>query len=162
MAKKINVNPFMNINIDKNKNYIILFLLFLLIMVCVYHFFNQSKIEKFQNKIIETFDLSLLSSVTVDYGSSDNTSTTGSISFNKKFKNPPLLFAQIIGNEQNGDTNSTDVYSVQIVNVTNTSFTYIKNRVFSKTSDSKVMNLQTPNITNTTLPFNWIAISSPQ
>lgn len=128
------------------KEHIIIFLLLLLIVISIFHFFKKNTIE--------SFDIASLSKIVIDNNTSDNTSTSGTIKFTQTFKTIPVIFTQIVGNEGNTPT-STDVYSVQILNITLTSFDYIKTKIFKKTNATNTIAVAT--LDNTTLPFNWIA-----
>lgn len=127
------------------REYIILFLVVLLLGFSIYHFYRQNKIE--------SFDIMGASSIVFDNGMSDNSTSNGSIKFTKTFTKIPNIFSQIIGND---DNSQTDIYSVQILNVTITGFDYIKTKIYKKTNESKTVMM--PSIESTLLPFNWIAV----
>ena len=121
---------------------IILIILILLIIYCYLRFFKLN-IEKYSN---------------INIGLNFQTGTsgiqpTGTITFTTPFINPPNIFTQIIGTS----TSAPNVYSVQILNITNKSFDYIKNMVYNDTST----NYNIIKLGNSILePFNWIAISN--
>ena len=69
--------------------------------------------------------LNVMNNINLGINIQSGTSTinpTGTIIFSKPYSKPPLVFAQIIGN-----TSSTNnIYSIQIFDITNTSFNYSK------------------------------------
>ena len=78
-------------------------------------------------------------------------SPTGTIIFKTPFSKIPMIFTQMVNNT-NGTSN---IYSVQVFNITLNSFDYAKNMVSNFTSE----NISMPKLDKSTIePFNWIAI----
>ena len=77
---------------------------------------------------------------------------TGTIKFEKPFIQTPSIFTQIIG-----DSSISEIaYSIQIFNITNTSFDYSKKKIYNEKKD----NFEAVRFENSILEkFNWIAIS---
>jgi hypothetical protein len=75
---------------------------------------------------------------------------TGTITFKVPFQSTPKIMTQIIGN----DSSTTNVYSVQVFNVSQTGFNYAKNMMVNSTSGQLTMSKLTP---STVEPFDWIA-----
>ena len=75
---------------------------------------------------------------------------TGTITFTTPFTKTPSIFTQIIGT---ADT-SSNIYSVQIFNITDTSFNYSKNKVGSNPTSEYDITHVSPSMLE---PFNWIA-----
>ena len=122
----------------KKSIYVFIFI-FILIL---YYWSKQNTYESFINseessKIIQT--------------GTGPTDTTGSITFNKPFNTPPMIFTQIIGNSKN----TSNVYSIQVFNVTTTGFNYLKNQVLSKPAAN--VSISVIDVSNKE-PFYWMAI----
>jgi hypothetical protein len=75
---------------------------------------------------------------------------TGTITFKVPFQATPKIMTQIIGN----DSSTTNVYSIQVFNVSNTGFNYAKNMMVNSTSGQLTMSKLIP---STVEPFDWIA-----
>lgn len=107
------------------------------------------------NKYLTSFSKNIESFSNINVGINFQTGTsgisaTGTITFTTPFVNSPSIFTQIIGST----TSASNVYSVQILNVTNTGFDYVKNMVYNDTST----NYNITKVANSTLEsFNWIA-----
>ena len=86
----------------------------------------------------------------IQYGFS-GIAQTGTITFNKLFISPPMVFTQIIGNKTISDMG----YLINVYNVTNHSFNYSKYKIVSQKNDQfNIMSFED----SLDLPFNWMAI----
>ena len=85
-------------------------------------------------------------------------SSTGTITFNQPFQNTPIVMTQIIGNDNimGNDNTKTNIYSIQIFNVSNRSFSYAKNMMSNSTSDSGNFTIAKMSPSEKE-PFYWIA-----
>jgi hypothetical protein len=120
---------------------IIILIILILIIIYVYLSLIKKNIESFDN-----FSINFQTGIS-------EISQTGTITFSKPFANPPNIFTQIIGTS----SSTSNIYSVQILNIKNTSFDYVKNMVYNDTSN----NYNITKIGDSKLEsFNWIAISS--
>ena len=107
------------------------------------------------NKYLTSFPKNIENFSNINVGINFQTGTsgispTGTITFTTPFINPPSIFTQIIGSS----TSASNAYSIQILNVKNTGFDYVKNMVYNDTSN----NYNITKVGNSTLEsFNWIA-----
>jgi hypothetical protein len=128
-------------NTINNKNYIYLLLILLTIIILitiVSIFYNK-------NKYIESFD-NINNNYETGIGPKDS---TGFIKFTKQFSKPPIVFTQIIGNGKLDNS-----YSIQIFNVNELGFQYIKNSLINSTTND--LTLLKMSQSNNEI-FNWIA-----
>lgn len=86
-----------------------------------------------------------------------NINPTGTINFSKKFSKIPMVFTQIIGSK----STISNVYSIQVFDITNASFNYSKNKAHNNvqpkqdTSEALII----PKISKSnTEQFLWFAI----
>ena len=128
------------INIFVTSIFIIILIILILLIINEYLTIYPKNIESFSNINV---------GINFQTGTS-GISPTGTITFTTPFANPPSIFTQIIGTS----TSASNVYSVQILNVKNTGFDYVKNMVYNDTST----NYNITKVANSTLEsFNWIA-----
>jgi hypothetical protein len=122
------------------------------IIVIVLIFIILLPIILIKSNVFENYDNSnTLQGHITQYGRS-GIEPTGTITFQVPFQNTPKIFTQIIGNENT----STNVYSIQVFNVTNKGFNYSKNMINNSTSGSGQFTM--PKLSPSTVePFDWIA-----
>lgn len=75
---------------------------------------------------------------------------TGTITFSKVFNNVPLVYTQVIGNSIEPNI----IYGVNIYNITQSGFSYSKNKLVTETSEDLSMTNVMP---STTEQFQWLA-----
>ena len=126
----------------RSSNIVIILIVIILIIIIILFFYRQTTYESFIN--------SEESSKKVQTGLGP-TDSTGSITFSKPFNTPPMVFTQIIGNSKN----TSNVYSIQVFNVTTTGFNYLKNQVLSKPAAN--VSISVIDVSNKE-PFYWMAI----
>ena len=128
---------------------IIILIVIILIYLIFLYINNLIKKEHFTNISSETNELNYQTG----NGPAD---TTGTITFPTPFSQIPMVFTQIIGSSSNAKV----VYSIQVYNITTTSFDYIKNKVYSYVLNNE--NVQNANIisidNSTTESFIWLAL----
>jgi regulatory protein YycI of two-component signal transduction system YycFG len=88
--------------------------------------------------ISENFSDNTINEETIDVGMQfqtgiGSTNSSGTITFNKPFTKNPIVLTQIIGSS----STLNNVYSIQIFNITNTSFNYSKNKVFNNVTTNQ-------------------------
>jgi hypothetical protein len=126
----------MNNNTIKNNRFLIIILIIIAILLFMNIFLYVRKrfYESFVNS--ENEPLNVMNNINLGINIQSGTSTinpTGTIIFSKPYSTPPLVFAQIIGN-----TSSTNnIYSIQIFDITNTSFNYSKNKAYISVQSSE-------------------------
>lgn len=141
-------------NKKNNNTYILLFIIIILLLVIIYF------LTKRNNK--EYFDSSSSNAISLNFQSgTSGINPTGTITFPTPFLNPPLVFTQIISSS----SNSTNSYSIQVLNITNNSFDYSKNKIYNSqtnTQTSSTNSSSTYSVTlmvpSTTESFIWLAI----
>jgi hypothetical protein len=77
---------------------------------------------------------------------------SGFVKYNKPFQSPPIIFTQAIG-----DGKIDNSYSIQIFNVSEVGFQYIKNVFVNEKADKFTILKMSPSNDN---GFNWIAYES--
>lgn len=115
---------------------VILVIIAILLFINIILFFFKKNYESFDNAISKS-DPSNASnpsnpSNNINLGINfqtgiSNIEPIGSVTFETPFSKPPVVFTQIIGNTES----ISNIYSVQIFDVTNTGFNYSKNKVYN-------------------------------
>jgi O-antigen/teichoic acid export membrane protein len=126
-------------------------LLFIIILSCLLYSYQG------KNRNVEYFDSKNVSQQNLALHFENGTSgigPTGTITFNKPFLNPPLVFTQVIGNSNS----ATNIFSVQVFNVTNTSFDYSVNQISNKDVNNSSGNFSISSLVScNTQSFYWMA-----
>jgi hypothetical protein len=127
-----------------NKKYIfliiIIILLIILIIIIIIKITYKKNIESFIGQS-NNYQLGVVSN--------DN---AGFVKFNKAFENPPIVFTQVIGNGKIDNS-----YSIQIFNVSEIGFQYIKNVFINEKADKfTILKMSLSNENG----FNWIAYNN--
>ena len=137
---------------NKNNKYfifsvenILIILLIIIIFAIIYKKIYSNHTESFDNIL----------SMSYQVGKSGITQT-GTIKFDKPFSNVPIIFTQIIGGS--GDM-ANYLFSVQLFNITTTSFDYSKTKIYYKMLDTdNVKNMPVLKLEpDTTQSFMWTA-----
>ena len=132
----------------KNNNYniaIIIIIIFIVIIILSFIYLRSNKIESFSNSVF---------GITFESGVS-GISSTGTITFKTPFTNIPMIFTQINSSAET----SKYVYSVNIFNISTTSFNYAKNKAYNATGVTDEHSFSVPKISESSVEsFNWIAI----
>jgi hypothetical protein len=140
---------------EKNNNfYIFLFLISILLIILIVSFLYISNLKNKINKYLNFENFNNNIGLIFESGTS-GISQTGTINFKNPFVNIPLVFTQI-----NGTTNSSsNLFSVNIFNITNNSFSYAKNQAYNLNGVTEEASYSIPKIAPSTVEtFNWIAI----
>jgi hypothetical protein len=132
----------MNKNNSVPFNYILIVIIIILIVFILFIVIKKNTYESFEqslNTIGMNFQIGF-----------SQISPTGTINFINPFKEPPMIFTQIISNPDGAE----NAYSVQIFNVKNTSFDYAKNKVtIMKNGEYDITQLKKSEVES----FSWIA-----
>ncbi len=104
-----------------------------------------------QFNVVDQFDNPNSSqSLKYDFGIVEDTSSKGTVKFTTQFKEIPVVFTQIIGNN-NSQTNG---YSIQVMNISTTGFDYSKDKIMDEESGSFTITKILP---DNNLAFQWSA-----
>ncbi len=101
-------------------------------------------------KVIDTFICEESTEETNFQKGMGGTSKTGKIIFPKTFNNVPMVFTQVIGNSNELDV----IYNVNIFDITQSGFSYSKNKINNQTEEDFTTTDLSPSITE---QFMWIA-----
>lgn len=138
---------------NKNKNYFLIIIIVIIIILLFCYFIAKyyRYNEKFDNQSSVSFPRLEFQSGT------SGISTTGTITFTNPFSKPPLIFTQVMPSMEG----ASNVYSVQLFNVTNKGFDYSKNKVTNiLVNNENVNNMTAIKLNKAEIePFNWIAFA---
>ena len=95
-----------------------------LLFINIFLYFFNKNYESFDNDLSKNNNINL--GINFQTGIS-NINPIGSIKFETPFSKPPVVFTQIVGNT----SSVSNIYSVQIFDVTNIGFNYSKNKVYN-------------------------------
>jgi hypothetical protein len=101
-------------------------------------------------KVIDTFICEESSQEANFQKGMGGTNKTGKIIFPKTFNNVPMVFTQVIGNSSNPEV----IYNVNIFDITQSGFSYSKNKINNETEEDFTATDMSPSITE---QFMWIA-----
>jgi hypothetical protein len=119
-------------NTFKNNTFLIVILVIIaiLLFINIFLYFFKINYESFDNDISKSNQTNTSNNINLGINFQtgiSNIDPIGSIIFETPFTKPPVVFTQIVGN-----TGSvSNIYSVQIFDVTNTGFNYSKNKVYN-------------------------------
>jgi len=122
-------------NTIKNNRFLIIILIIIaiLLFIYVYLYIRKKFYESFINSEDESSNMINNINLGINFQSGISTiNPTGTIFFSKPYVKPPLVFTQIIGNT----STTNNIYSIQIFDVTNTSFNYSKNKAYISVQSS--------------------------
>jgi hypothetical protein len=132
----------MNKNNSLQFNYILIVIIIILIVFILFVVIRKNTYESFDTSL-NTMSMNFQMGVS-------GITPTGTINFINPFKKPPTIFTQIISNPDGVE----NAYSVQILNVKNTSFDYSKSKVINmKQGQYDITQLKKSEVES----FSWIA-----